>query len=83
MTVESCFTNQKIFGKKDLGKEEHKEFLKGMTLCNDGVLEGGERIGDPTDWLCLIYLPVSECSRVNWKMDFRVPRSLPLIPIGK
>lgn len=49
MTVESCFTNQKIFGKKDLGKEEHKEFLKGMTLCNDGVLEGGERIGDPTE----------------------------------
>ena len=29
MTVESCFTNQKIFGKKDLGKEEHKEFFKG------------------------------------------------------
>lgn len=49
MTVESCFTNQKMLGKKDLGKEEHREFLKGMTLCNDGVLDGGERIGDPTE----------------------------------
>ncbi|HJC24512.1 MAG TPA: cation-translocating P-type ATPase [Candidatus Eisenbergiella merdavium] len=26
-----------------------EEFLRGMTLCNDGVLEGEERFGDPTE----------------------------------
>lgn len=49
MTVETCFTNQKMVGKKELAREEYREFLKGMTLCNDAVLEGGERIGDPTE----------------------------------
>ena len=31
------------------GRMESGDFLRGMVLCNDGVLEGGERLGDPTE----------------------------------
>lgn len=49
MTVESCYLNQKLVDGKDLAGTEHTEFLQGMVLCNDGVLDGEERIGDPTE----------------------------------
>ena len=49
MTVERCFLNQKLMNVRELGRVEHTEFLRGMTLCNDAVISGKERIGDPTE----------------------------------
>lgn len=49
MTVERCFLNQKLMDARELGRVEHTEFLRGMTLCNDAVISGKERIGDPTE----------------------------------
>ena len=77
MTVETCFTNQKMVGKKELAREEYREFLKGMTLCNDAVLEGGERIGDPTaSWRFWICPRATACTGRPWKRNIREPGEL-------
>lgn len=52
MTVELCYLNGKEYSSEELGGVGKagafaEEFLSGMTLCNDAVLEG--RIGDPTE----------------------------------
>ena len=49
MTVESCFIDQKIVGSRELSTSGHREFLQGMTLCNDAVQKDGSGIGDPTE----------------------------------
>lgn len=49
MTVVRCFTEGKIYPADALDPVNNKEFLYGFTLCNDGEIAGGERIGDPTE----------------------------------
>lgn len=49
MTVVRCFADQRLYGKGEISAKEHRELLEGMALCNDGVLEGDVRIGDPTE----------------------------------
>lgn len=49
MTVEQCFFNQKLYELNEIEAQEQREFFYGMTLCNDGVVEGESRIGDPTE----------------------------------
>ena len=49
MTVEKCYWNQQIHEVKELLVEQQEDFLNGLVLCNDAVLEAGERIGDPTE----------------------------------
>ncbi|MDE7224092.1 MAG: HAD-IC family P-type ATPase, partial [Acetatifactor sp.] len=53
MTVEQCYTGQKMMPVSELGEPEYEELLVGMTLCNDAVLE--DNIGDPTE-LALLQL---------------------------
>lgn len=53
MTVEQCYTGQKMVPVTELGGPEYEALLEGMTLCNDAVLE--EKIGDPTE-LALLQL---------------------------
>ncbi len=49
MSVEACFLNMKMTDSRELGAMGREEFLRGMTLCNDAVIQGKERIGDPTE----------------------------------
>lgn len=49
MTVVRCFTNGKSTLTGKLDADKNREFLHGFTLCNDGEIAGGERIGDPTE----------------------------------
>lgn len=49
MTVTDCYFDQKLHERKELNPVRQKEMLEGMVLCNDAVLEGEDRIGDPTE----------------------------------
>lgn len=55
---------------------EAAEFLKGMALCNDGVLEGGERFGDPTE-LALLDLAAA-CGVRRQALEAKLPRTAEL-----
>ncbi len=49
MTVEKCFVNGRLQPFSALRPADASDFLLGMTLCNDAVLEEGNRTGDPTE----------------------------------
>lgn len=49
MRVTTCFYNQSLVSAQALQKRDCPEFLTGMTLCNDAVLEQEQKIGDPTE----------------------------------
>lgn len=53
-----------------------EEFLRGMTLCNDGVLEGEERFGDPTE-LALLDLAAA-CGVRRQTLEKTLPRTAEL-----
>lgn len=67
MTVTECYLDGKLNGKerfKDLFRETvrgqnernvRSHFLLGSILCNDGILSGEEKLGDPTE-LALLYM---------------------------
>lgn len=48
MTVELCLFDQKLWEAEKLDKDGAREFLQGMTLCNDATVRE-QRIGDPTE----------------------------------
>ncbi len=49
MTVKKCYLDGRILDAGDLDADRHRELLMGCVLCNDGVIAGGSRIGDPTE----------------------------------
>lgn len=49
MTVRKCYTNGKVFSSEALDEDRQKELLLGCVLCNDAVISGGNRMGDPTE----------------------------------
>lgn len=49
MTVVRCFADQKLLERGQFRGGDHRTFLEGMVLCNDGVLERETKIGDPTE----------------------------------
>ena len=49
MTVEKCFVNGRLQPSSALRSADAPDFFLGMTLCNDAVLEAGNRTGDPTE----------------------------------
>ena len=67
MTVTECYLEGKLtgrekftdlFGQAGKGQEAgsaQEHFLLGSILCNDGILNGEEKIGDPTE-LALLYM---------------------------
>lgn len=49
MTVTKCYTNSRFFAPGELGASQYSEFTEGFMLCNDAVINGKNRIGDPTE----------------------------------
>lgn len=64
MTVTECYLEGKLIKREQFGEWQRASaqtahFMRGCILCNDGILSGEERIGDPTE-LALLYM-ASEC----------------------
>lgn len=70
MTVTHCFLNQRFYLKNDLNERIHKDFLYGLALCNDGVLEGENRIGDPTELALLDLCAQLDLRRAALEKDY-------------
>lgn len=49
MTVKKCYTDMKLIDTDKLDARRDELFIQGFLLCNDAVIRGGERIGDPTE----------------------------------
>ena len=49
MTVKKCYVDGKTVDAGELDADGNRELLLGCALCNDGVISGGSRIGDPTE----------------------------------
>ena len=49
MTVKKCYAEGRMLPSDKLDMGRHRELLSGCVLCNDGVIGGGSRIGDPTE----------------------------------
>lgn len=72
MTVTECYTNGVVCRADALDLEESMHFLHGFTLCNDGEISGGERIGDPTE---LALLDLAEKYGITRKaLERKLPR---------
>ena len=84
MTVTECFMDGRLIEREkfaDIFEAERKgeepdcvqgHFLLGSILCNDGILNGEEKIGDPTE-LALLYM-ARECGAEIEKLRKRYPR---------
>ncbi len=72
MRVVSCFCNQSPVSPKSLQKTDYLDFLAGMTLCNDAVIENNKAIGDPTE-LALLELAAS-CGIHRYALERTMPR---------
>ncbi len=86
MTVTECYLEGRLAGKErftelfgNAGTEKETEadaarrhFLLGSILCNDGILNGEEKIGDPTE-LALLYM-ARECGAEIEELRARYPR---------
>ena len=60
MTVTECYLDGKLIKREQFGEwqktsAQTAHFMRGCILCNDGILSGEERIGDPTE-LALLYM---------------------------
>ena len=49
MTVTEIYDNGKLLTPAELVPENHSLMLNGYILCNDSSIEGGQRVGDPTE----------------------------------
>ncbi|MCH5261824.1 MAG: cation-translocating P-type ATPase [Lachnospiraceae bacterium] len=55
MTVTECYLDEKLVRREQFGDLKAVQFILGCVLCNDGVLIGEDKIGDPTE-LALLYM---------------------------
>ena len=81
MTVTECYLDGRLvrqdgfadlFGTDGTGKEAEEHFLLGSILCNDSMLNGEEKIGDPTE-LALLYM-ARACGMETEALRARYPR---------
>ncbi len=72
MTVVRCFVDQKLYEKGAFPAEGHRVFLEGLVLCNDGIVEGETRIGDPTELALLDF--AGSLGTYKGEVQKRVPR---------
>lgn len=72
MTVTDCYYNQRLHERQEMDSAKQKEFLEGMVLCNDAVVEEGSRIGDPTE-LALLDL-AADSGIYRTELEKRMPR---------
>ncbi len=49
MTVEKCFLRGSLLSVEEIRLGDSPDFFCGMVLCNDGIVEQGNRTGDPTE----------------------------------
>lgn len=49
MTVEKCFLRGSLLSVEEIRLGDSPDFFCGMVLCNDGLIEQGNRTGDPTE----------------------------------
>ncbi len=49
MTVEKCWLDDRLLLAEDCSVSFCQDFYYGMVLCNDAILEEGNRTGDPTE----------------------------------
>ena len=76
MTVTECYLEGKIVKKERFGElfsgGQAMQFIMGCILCNDGVLTGEDKIGDPTE-LALLYM-ARECNADIEQLRAAYPR---------
>lgn len=72
MTVKKCYVDGKTVDAGELDADRNRELLLGCSLCNDGVISGGSRIGDPTE-LALLDL-ASKYGMEREKLERDYPR---------
>ncbi len=72
MTVKKCYVDGKTVDAGELDAGRNRELLLGCSLCNDGVISGGSRIGDPTE-LALLDL-ASKYGMEREKLERDYPR---------
>lgn len=70
MTVKKCYMDGRILTVENLDAERHRELLMGCTLCNDGVIAGGNRIGDPTELALLDMAAKYHMERAGVEQDY-------------
>ncbi len=70
MTVKKCYVDGRMVAAEDLDAEKHRELLWGAVLCNDGVISGGSRIGDPTELALLDLAAKYRISREGLEKEF-------------
>lgn len=85
MTVTECYLEGKLSGQEQFGPlfagvgesqipdDARSHFLLGSVLCNDGVLKGEEKLGDPTE-LALLYM-ARDCGVNMEALRARYPRT--------
>ena len=65
MVVEKCYLCGEILPVEMCRGELCEDFFQGMVLCNDGVLSGEEKLGDPTELALLEFAYRQGFSRPN------------------
>ena len=70
MTVKKCYLDGRIMAAEDLDADRHRELLMGCVLCNDGVVSGGSRIGDPTELALLDLAAKYHMERETFERDY-------------
>ncbi len=70
MTVKKCYMDGKVLAADELDKERHRELLMGAVLCNDGLVSGESRIGDPTELALLDMAAKYHLSRERLERDY-------------
>ncbi len=70
MTVKKCYMDGHTFPSESLDGVRHRELLMGCTLCNDGVIAGGNRIGDPTELALLDLAAKYHMEREGLERDY-------------
>lgn len=57
MTVKKCYMDGRLIKAGEMDADKSRRLLMGCVLCNDAVIDGAERIGDPTE-LALLELAI-------------------------
>lgn len=70
MTVKKCYMDGQIMDAGALEAERCRDLLLGCVLCNDAVISGGSRIGDPTELALLDLAGRYQMQRENMEREY-------------
>lgn len=71
MTVTDCYTDFTMQDVKRMDVGRCRDFMWGFTLCNDGVVTGDSRVGDPTE------LALLDMAKIYGLQKSRLDREMP------